>query len=95
MADHVSERLSSVEVERDLDARTAVLFERAAREQERIIVTRGGTPWAAIVPIEDALWLEAIEDRVDEEAYRQAKEEFERSGMITIPWSKLMADAGM
>lgn len=71
------------------------LFKRAADDKERVVLTRGGKPAAAIVPIEDLEFLEAIEDRLDAEEYRRAKEEFERSGEPAIPWEKVKQELGL
>jgi prevent-host-death family protein len=69
----------------DAPERFAEILERAAGDKERVVLTRAGKPVAALVPIEDLEWLEAIEDRLDAEEYRAAKEEFERDGRRTIP----------
>ena len=64
----------------DAPDRFAEIPTRAADDKERVILTRAGRPVAALIPIEDLEWLEAIEDRIDAEDYRAAREEFERSG---------------
>ena len=68
------------------------LLERAAKRKERVILTRRGKPVAALVPIEDLNFLEAIEDRLDADEFERAKDEFERSGEPTIPWEKIKAE---
>jgi len=71
----------------------AEIVNRAAYGKERITLTRRGKAIAAIVPIEDAELLQALEDRVDLEAVRAALEEAERDG--TIPWERLRAELGL
>ena len=79
----------------DARERFAEILTRAAEDKERVILTRAGKPVAALVPIEDLEWLEAIEDELDAEEYRAAKEEFERSGRKTIPWKQVKRDLGL
>jgi prevent-host-death family protein len=71
------------------------LLERAVEHKERQVLTRRGKPVAALVPIEDLNFLEAIEDRLDAEEFQRAKDEFERSGEPAIPWAKVKAELGL
>lgn len=71
------------------------LLRRAVKDKDRVVLTRRGKPVAALVPIEDLELLEAIEDRLDADAFRRAKEEFERSGEPAIPWEKIKAELGL
>jgi len=48
--------------------------------KERVIIHRRNKDMAAIVPIEDLLLLEEIEDRIDIEDARKVLEEYERTG---------------
>jgi prevent-host-death family protein len=48
------------------------LVDRAHYNGERIIVTKNGKPFAALVPIEDLEQLRALEDEIDAEASRKA-----------------------
>jgi prevent-host-death family protein len=68
------------------------LLERAVQQKERVLLTRRGRPVAALVPIEDLNFLEALEDQLDVETVRRAKEEFERRGEPTIPWEQVKAE---
>ena len=79
----------------DAPDRFKEILNRAADDKERVILTRAGKPVAALVPIEDLEWLEAIEDRVDAEAFRAAKEAFERDGGETVPWDQVKRDLGL
>jgi len=54
--------------------------EAAERDGQRIIVTRGGKPAAALVSLEDLQALEALEDARDAEAVRKGLEAYEREG---------------
>jgi antitoxin Phd len=65
------------------------IVSRAAYGGERTIVHRRKKPVAAVVPIEDLEFLEAVEDRMDiEEARRRLNEP-------TIPWSKIKKELGL
>ena len=75
--------------------RFAEILNRAAEDKERVILTRAGKPVAALVPIEDLEWLEALEDELDAEEYRAAKEEFERSGERAIPLDEVVRKLGI
>jgi prevent-host-death family protein len=71
------------------------LLERAAKGKERVILTRRGKAVAALVPIEDLKFLEAIEDQFDVEEFQRAKEEFERSGEPAIPLEEVVRKLGI
>lgn len=62
---------------------------------ERVLLTREGEPIAAIVPAADAAWLEALEDELDAEALRRAREEWERSGRKTVPLDEVARELGL
>lgn len=71
------------------------ILKRAADDEDRVVVTRGGKPVAAVVPIADLEFLEAIEDHLDAEEYRRAKEEFEQSGEPAIPLEEVVRRLGI
>ena len=79
----------------DVPERFEEILNRAADGKERVVVTRAGKPVAALVPIEDLEWLEAIEDRIDAEEYRVAREEFERSGGRAVPLDAVVRKLGI
>ena len=79
----------------DAHGRFDELLRRAVKDKSRVVLTRRGRPVAALVPIEDLEFLEAIEDRLDTEEFRRAKQEFERSGEPAIPWEKVKAELGL
>jgi prevent-host-death family protein len=66
---------------------------RVSYSKERIVIRRHGKDLAALVPIEDLMFLEALEDRVDLEEARSALAEAEEKG--TIPWEKVKQDLGI
>lgn len=70
-------------------------LDRVAAKGERIVLHRRGKNVAALVPLEDLALLEELEDRLDLEDFRAAKEEWEREGQKTIPWEKVKADLGL
>jgi prevent-host-death family protein len=90
MSDAV-ERLSCAEARDHFED----LLDRAVKQKERVLLTRRGKPVAALVPIGDMEFLEAIEDLLEAEEYRRAKEEFEHSGEAAIPWEKIKAELGL
>lgn len=58
---------------------------------ERVLLHRHGKDVAALISAEDLALLEALEDRMDLQAVREALKDGGRS----IPWSKLKAEAGL
>ncbi len=66
---------------------------RVSYSKERIVIRRHGKDLAALVPIEDLMLLEALEDRMDLEEARSALAEAEEKG--TIPWEKVKQDLGI
>jgi prevent-host-death family protein len=71
------------------------LLDRAVKQKERVLLTRRGKPVAALVPISDVQFLEAIEGALEAEEYRRAKEEFEHSGEAAIPWEKIKTELSL
>ncbi len=53
---------------------------RAERGKERVLLMRDGRPVAALVPIEDVEYLEALEDAEDSRLAAEALAEYEQSG---------------
>jgi prevent-host-death family protein len=79
----------------DAQERFDDLLERAVEHKDRVILTRRGKPVAALVPIEDLNFLEALEDQLDAEEFQRAKEELERSGEPTIPLEEVVRKLGI
>ena len=71
----------------------ADILNRVSYSKERIVICRHGKDMAALVPIEDLMFLEALEDRMDLEEARAALAEAEEKG--TIPWEKVKQDLGI
>lgn len=71
----------------------AEVLNRVSFGQERILVTRHGKGLAAVISIDDLEQLEALEEMVDRELLRQAREENEREG--TVPWEVVKAELGL
>ncbi len=63
---------------------------RVAYRGERIILERHGKAVAALVSVEDLSFLESLEDRLDIEAVRLARQEAE-----TIPYEEVRRKAGL
>jgi len=66
---------------------------RVSYSKERIVIRRHGKDMAALVPIEDLIFLEALEDRMDLEEARAALAEAGEKG--TIPWERVKRDLGI
>ncbi|MDE2196763.1 MAG: type II toxin-antitoxin system Phd/YefM family antitoxin [Gammaproteobacteria bacterium] len=69
------------------------LVNRAALLSERVYVTKHGKRVAALVSVEDAELLEALEDRLDLEAVKKARADIARHG--TIPLEQLAKELGL
>jgi len=65
----------------------ATVVNRVAFGRERVTLTRRGKPVAAVIPLEDLELLEALEDRLDLEAAREAMRE-----PGAIPWEQIKAE---
>jgi prevent-host-death family protein len=66
------------------------VINRAAYGKERIVLSRRNQALAAVVPIEDVLLLEALEDRIDLAAAKAALKEHG-----AIPWKDVKAKLGL
>ena len=60
------------------------VINRAAYGKERVILTRRGKPFAAVVPVEDIELLEMVEDRLDLEDALVALKEAEERGTTSL-----------
>jgi prevent-host-death family protein len=61
---------------------------------ERVVIEKRGKPVAVVVSVEDAAFLEEIEDRIDLELVREAKEEMARLGGKTYSHEEVFAETG-
>jgi prevent-host-death family protein len=66
------------------------VINRAAYGKERVVLTRRGKELVAVVPIEDMRLLEALEDRVDVEAAKEALADYALHG--GVPWEQVKAE---
>lgn len=75
------------------DARASLgsLANRAALRGERIALTRNGKPFAAIVPFEDAQFMEDREDRTDSIRARKML----AKNQSAIPWEQVKKELGL
>lgn len=86
--------MRTVEVPADLAAEV----QRAVSAGERIVLTRDGTPLAAVVSLEDLRWLEAIEaeeDRLDVEEAERVMAEARARGEEPVPWEQVKRELGL
>ena len=59
---------------------------------ERVTISKRGKPVAVVVSVEDAAFLEEMEDRLDLELVREAKAEMERLGGKTYSHEEVFAE---
>ena len=71
----------------------AAVVNRAAFGKERVLLTRRGRELAAVVPVEDVVLLEALEDYLDVAAAHQALANPENNERI--PWEQVKAGLGL
>ena len=74
-------------------SRFSEVVNRAAFASERIVLTRRGKRFAAVVPIEDLDFLEELEDRADSDDYRAALKA--ARGKPTVRWEDLKKELGL
>jgi prevent-host-death family protein len=67
----------------------ADLGNRVALRGERLVVERRGKRLFALVPVEDVELLERLEDKLDLDAIRAAKDD------PTVPWSQVKKALGL
>jgi PHD/YefM family antitoxin component YafN of YafNO toxin-antitoxin module len=79
------EWVTTSEARETLDA----LADRVGETGERIVLTRDGKPVAALVHVDDAIYMQALEDRLDNAAAEEALADIERNG--AIPWEEIEA----
>ncbi len=89
--DWLGEAISTAQARR----RFSELISRVANEKDRVVVTRRGRQLVAIVPLEDLLWLEDLEDKEDLRAYRAAMREAKRKGHGALGTNKEGTRAGV
>lgn len=68
---------------------------RVVSKRERIIVRRNGKDVAALVPMEDLVALEELEDRRDLEEAKKALADAKKRGEKPIPWAKAKKELGL
>ena len=74
----------------EVGAHLSDMLAKVARKGNRVVVTRGGKKFAALVPLDDLEFLESLEDRLDLE---DAKKALKEPG--SVPWKKVKADLGL
>ena len=66
---------------------------RVSYGKERIVIKRHGKELAALVPMEDLIFLEELEDRLDLEEAQAALAG--AKSQDTVPWEKVKKDLGL
>ena len=74
----------------EIRAHLSDMLSKIARKGNRVVVTRGGKRFAALVPLDDLDFLESLEDRMDIE---DAKKALKEPGSVS--WKKVKADLGL
>ncbi|MEW6533031.1 MAG: type II toxin-antitoxin system Phd/YefM family antitoxin [Thermodesulfobacteriota bacterium] len=81
---------TSATVEED---RISDLIDRVTVEGDRLVVLRGGKKVAAVVPLEDLVTLEELDDLLEEAEIEAAREEARTEG--TVPLAEVKARLGL
>lgn len=66
------------------------LIRQVAEDSTRVVLTRDGKPAAVLVSLEDLVFMEKVEDEIDERLYREAKGEWEAEGRPTVPLEEVI-----
>jgi antitoxin Phd len=74
----------------EIRAHLSDTLSKVARKGNRVVVTKGGKRFAALVSVDDLDFLESLEDRLDIE---DAKKALKEPG--SVPWEKVKADLGL
>jgi antitoxin Phd len=74
----------------EVRAHLSDMLNKIAHKGNRVVVTRGGKRFAAMVSLDDLEFLESLEDRMDIE---DAKEALKESG--SVPWKTVKAKLGL
>lgn len=69
------------------------LSSRVHYRKRRVVITRRGKEWVAVVPMEDLEVLQALEDQIDLADAKKTLRDAKKNG--TIPWSKLKKQLGL
>lgn len=69
----------------------AEMINQVAYRGERVVLDRHGKPIAAIIPIDDLTFLEAMEERMDVEAAKRALAESDER----IPYERIRQELGL
>ena len=72
-------------------ARLAEIINQVSVRGDRVVLHRHGKDVAAVVPVEDLRLLEALEDRLDIDAAREALAESDER----LPWEQVKASLGL
>jgi prevent-host-death family protein len=84
----------SITVERDNSDDLGTLVNRVVYGKERVKVIQDGKPVAAVIPIEDLVFLEDLEDRLDILEALEALEEARTEGGVKT-WDSFAAELGL
>jgi prevent-host-death family protein len=71
-------------------ARLSDTLTKVAYQGERVVITRSGKKFVALIPVDDLEFLEALEERIDVE---DAKKALKEPG--SVAWEKVKADLGL
>lgn len=74
----------------EVRAHLSDMLSKIARKGNRVVVTRGGKKFAALVSLDDFEFLESLENRMDID---DAKKALKEPGSVS--WKKVKADLGL
>ena len=74
----------------EIRAHLSDTFAKVAYQGQRVVITRSGKRFVALVPVDDLELLEALGDHMDVEDARKALKE-----PGSIPWEKVKAELGL
>lgn len=73
---------------RDARAHLGEVLDRARYAGEETIITKNGTPWAAVVSLDDLRRLRRLEDEADKALMDEIRAEIEAGEEELIPWDE-------
>jgi len=69
-------------------------LERVVSHGQRIVLQRSGRCVAAVISMDDLIFLEAAEDAEDAKAARKALAEMKQTGEKPLPWTEVKKEFG-
>jgi len=83
------DRINATEARENL----ADVLNRVAYGKDRVLITRRGRDFVAVVPIEDLELIEELEDQIDVREAKKALADARKNG--TVPWVEAKRELGL